>query len=110
MADRPGGSIDRLGHHIDELESLIAGGKEAHPATGEIPVLDEVVEPGTAVPAAPDAAATPDMAALEERLLRRLDAELSDFMGVVQEVVRRCVQEELKAAAGTDPRTPPHHD
>jgi hypothetical protein len=100
VPERPPAPVDRLTDHIDELESLIGNGSAPQQGSRDIPVLDDVVEPGDApVQDNPPAG----HAELEERLLSRLEAELADLVHVVLEVARRCVREELARHSSGQP-------
>jgi hypothetical protein len=102
MPEQPPKSVEKLADDINELESLIDGRKTAGAApAAPVPILDDLVEAAAA--AAEPAGAGVDAAALEQRLLRRVDAELSDLANVIREVVRRCIQEELEAAGRGHP-------
>jgi hypothetical protein len=91
MPERPPKPV-ALADHINELEALIDARKPPAPGA-QVPILDDVVEP------APDGAHRagpgPDTAAIENRLLRRLDTELAELATVIREIVRRCIREEL---------------
>lgn len=106
MPEQPPRSVQKLADHIDELESLIGAARGA-PAPAQVPILDDLVE-AAAPEDAPVSAAEPAAAQwpvdLEQRLLRRVDAELAELGGVIREVLRHCIREEL-AAAGR--RAPP---
>ena len=91
--DKPNDPAPTLTDTLQELEHLIPGQNGAAP----VPVLDDLVEPGDlAEPDEPDTAAH-NLDELEQRLQRRLDAELADLTGVLKDVIRRCVSEELSA-------------
>ena len=103
MPEQPPKSVEKLADDINELESLIAAKKgAAHPAGSQVPILDDVVEADAAPDSSPARDASP--VELEERLLRRLDAELAELAVVIREIMRRCVREELRADA--EDRTP----
>ncbi|HEY7840001.1 MAG TPA: hypothetical protein VIC61_00410 [Gammaproteobacteria bacterium] len=101
MPERPPKPV-ALTDHINELEALIDARKPPVPGA-QVPILDDVVEP---VPGGADGNGPgPDSAALESRLLRRLDTELAELATVIREIVRRCIREEL--APDVHDRPPP---
>jgi hypothetical protein len=102
MAEQPPKAVEQLADDINELESLIAAAK-APAAQAPIPILDDVVVP--AVHEENEAAGRPGAEELENRLLRRVDAELGELAQVIREIIRRCIREELgpKAAADRPP-------
>lgn len=98
MPEQPPKSVEKLTDDINELESLIAAKKTAaRPSGPQVPILDDVVEDDAASGTSPAPDAFP--AELEERLLRRLDAELAELAVIIREIIRRCVREELRADA-----------
>jgi hypothetical protein len=103
VPDRPPQPVDRLQDHIDELESLIRSGNAPAQDPRSIPVLDDVVD-AEDIPA-PEAAPAGDPDP-EERVMRRLEAELTDLVQVFLDVAKRCIREELgKPPEPPDPRT-----
>jgi len=101
MPEQPPKAVEKLADHINELESLIDARKAAGGSTAPIPILDDVVEPGADSAAAPvePAAGTE----LEQRLLRRVDAELGELSQVIREVIRRCIRDELARGSDSSP-------
>lgn len=94
-----------LVEHIDELESLLGDqvpgrDTDADPqGEARIPILDEVVEPQD-VPARsdPEAALEPrQLVEISRRLQQRIDRELNELADVIRNVVKRCIQEELRS-------------
>jgi hypothetical protein len=105
MPEQPPKSVEKLADHIQELESLIEAKKGPGASPGmQVPILDDVVEPDAG--ARPTAAPEFDAAAIESRLLRRLDAELAELTTVIRDVVRRCIREELAPGARETPSIP----
>jgi hypothetical protein len=103
MPERPPKTVDKLADHINELESLIDAKKAPATDGRRVPILDDLVEPETA--SDDEAGAEPAASELENRLLRRVDAELAELAAVIREIIRRCIREELGPGTGQDSRT-----
>ena len=101
MPEQPPKTVEKLADHINELESLIDARKTAASAPdNRVPILDDVVGPDA------DAEIPAVTATLEDRLLRRVEAELAELGQVVRQIIRRCIREEFARGPGDDPSTP----
>lgn len=97
MAENDGHSEQRLSERLRELESLLetrSGTATQRPAN--VPVLDEVVEPGADEPD-PVAVLPEDIAALAERLEEKFSLELDEIIGILKGNLRANIAEELLA-------------
>jgi len=98
MAEEHGNPERRLSERLRELEALLERRSDATPErhTANVPVLDEVVEPGADEPD-PAASLPPDIAVLAERLEEKFSLELDEIIGILKGNLRANIAEELLA-------------
>jgi|GEM_PF-4075819 len=98
MAENGGNSERHLSEQLRELESLLEQRSGAAPGSrsANVPVLDDVVEPGPDEPD-PVTALPPDIAALARRLEEKFALELDEIIGILKGNLRANIAEELLA-------------
>jgi len=95
--DKPETQPESLRSRLDELESLLGDEEPSGSAVprANLPVLDDVVEPATSEGGPEYRSDADQLAELAERLEQRLCAELESLVGVLKDVVRRQIKQEL---------------